>query len=288
MINLVIVGVGQWGTRYVSTITENFSEISLITATRSTWKSLLDSKPDGVIISTHPDSHIEIAKYALDKSIPVMIEKPLAFSLQEVERLEGYSAPILVNYQHLHASAFVKLLEIISHWNRIDRITTRGYGNGPIRAYSSLFDYGSHDLSMCYALAQGQTQIEFIAQTPCWHSQGNIFDLRLNIGGIRVDSQLGNGAQNKQRYFEILGAEEIVVYDDMSENKLLHNGQIVKLTDRTPPLTASINTFLRLINGEKDWRSGLSLSKMVVGTLEQVDLALHGEAKRTRLSIGDE
>ena len=285
---LLLIGNGRWGKNYVLTIARDFPKISLIIATRENWRSLISDRPDGVIIATHPDSHIEIAEYALERNIPVMVEKPLALSWNEIKVLDKYSTPILVNYQHLFSPTFSKLKEIVSHWAQIDRIITRGYGDGPFREYSSLFDYGSHDLSMCFALITGRVEIDSITQTPSWYSSGDIFDLHLNIGGVRIFSQIGNGAQNKSRYFEIFGGKDVVVYDDMSENKLLHNEQKVEITDKTLPLTASIGTFLQLIGGKKDWRSGLELSNAIVSTLEQAFLSLHGEYKKTQSLVGDE
>jgi predicted dehydrogenase len=286
MSNILLIGNGHWGRNYVSTLAD-FPDVSLQIATRHNWKSLLDEQPDGVIIATPPQSHIDIAHYALERNVPVMVEKPLALSLNEIKILDRFSAPILVNHQHIFAPAFLKLREIVLSWDRIDGIFTRGYGNGPFRDYSSLFDYGSHDLSMCFALLNNQTSIDYAARMPSWHSQGEIFDLHLNIGGVRVSAQIGNGAQNKSRYFEVFGGKETIIYDDIREDKLIHNGKVVKI-DRTLPLASSIETFLQLIDGKKDWRSGLELSKMIIDTLERADLSLHSEEKRMHLLLGDE
>src|SRR5208283_3041583 len=97
---LLLVGSGVWGQKYISTLS-NFSAVSLEAASRDNWKELIDKKPDGVIVCTPPQSHVEIASYALSQNIPTMIEKPLALSLSEAKLLRQFSAPILVNYVHL-------------------------------------------------------------------------------------------------------------------------------------------------------------------------------------------
>ena len=101
MKNIVLVGGnGKWGQNYISTL-KYFQDINLQVATRENWKQLIDKNPDGVIVATPPDSHIEIASYSLSKNIATMIEKPLALSLQEAETLKQFTAPILVNHIQL-------------------------------------------------------------------------------------------------------------------------------------------------------------------------------------------
>src|ERR1035437_729108 len=99
--NIVMVGNGQWAQRYISTLSR-FPNVNLQIANRDNWKSLiLKTLPEGVIVCTPPQSHIEIATYSLKLGIPTMIEKPLSLSLSEANALKQFCSPILVNHIHL-------------------------------------------------------------------------------------------------------------------------------------------------------------------------------------------
>jgi predicted dehydrogenase len=285
MIDLLLIGAGAWGKNYISTLS-SFPGIKLSIADRHNWQRMLDRKPDGVIIATPPRSHIEIACYVSKHNIPVMIEKPLALSFNEIKELEPYAASVLVNHQHLFCPAFLALQSIVGSWDRIDTINTRGYGDGPFRDYSSLFDYGSHDLSMCFALIKGKATIEYASEMHSWHSSGSLFDLHLDLDGVRVFSQIGNGAKNKSRYFDVLGSGGVVVYDDQREPKLTYNGQGVSI-DPMASLTASTKAFLQMIEGRNVPHIGLELPKQVIAILEQANEMLHKEVKQSHLLVDE-
>jgi len=57
----------------------------------SSYQALIDSKlVDAIIIATPTMSHFEIAKYALQQDMHVMLEKPIALSSYEGELLLGF------------------------------------------------------------------------------------------------------------------------------------------------------------------------------------------------------
>src|SRR5580658_1853229 len=87
-------GTGKWGQNYIKTLS-SFENVKLIIANRNNWKILIDDNiPDFVIISTPPQSHIEIAIYALEQNIPVIIEKPLSLSYSVALSLKEFKSLI--------------------------------------------------------------------------------------------------------------------------------------------------------------------------------------------------
>ena len=50
-------------------------------------QALRETKPDAVSISSYPDTHAEYAVAALDAGCHVFVEKPLAASVEEAERI---------------------------------------------------------------------------------------------------------------------------------------------------------------------------------------------------------
>lgn len=251
--NILLIGVGKWGKKYISTL-KNFHDVHLTTATRENWQQLIDAKPDGVIISTPPDSHIEIALYALDKNIPVMIEKPLSLSLNEAKQLEKFKIPILVNHIHLFADAYQNLKNIIKDC-QITHIESFGYGDGPIRNYSSLWDYGSHDIAMILDITNSiPNHIDIFEYK---NDLKSLFTIQMDYKLFHTESTVGNGSENKSRTLSVDFDGLTLTYDD--KERPWH---------QAPPLTNAVKIFLEAIDGKEDYRVGLDLSLKVIQILD--------------------
>jgi predicted dehydrogenase len=252
-LDLVLVGNGAWGKNYVSTLA-NFSGVNLQVATRQNWKSLIDNRPDGVMICTPPDTHVELASYALKRGIPTMIEKPLCLSLAEAEILEQFGAPILVNHIHLFSEAYQNLRDM-SRQFPISKIVSLGFNNGPTRPYSSLWDYGCHDLSMILDLAQEMPQNIDVQEMRT--DTGSLFNIKMDFGTFDTESLVGNGGQKRVRKLKIECGGLKVEYDDTCLSNY-----------RSLPLTNALCVFQQAILGMQDYRLGLDLPLKVLKVLE--------------------
>src|SRR3989344_1484604 len=107
-VSIGIIGVGRWGTNYLKTFNEleNCSVKWVCSSTQDTikkalgkitaksglkattnYKSILeDRNVDAVAIATSGSAHYKLTKEALEAGKHVLVEKPLAFSSQEVKR----------------------------------------------------------------------------------------------------------------------------------------------------------------------------------------------------------
>ena len=112
MKTIVLIGAGKWGQKYISTMA-TIPDVKLVVADRSNWKRAVDEHPDGVIVCTPPESHVEIADYAMSRGMPAMIEKPLSLSLVEAEQLKKYQVPVLVNHVHLFSDAYQNIKKLV-------------------------------------------------------------------------------------------------------------------------------------------------------------------------------
>lgn len=249
---LLLVGNGKWAQNYVSTLA-SFTNVELKIANRDNWKSLIDEKPNGVMICTPPSSHIEIAERALRQNIPTMIEKPLALSHQEVERLQQFTTPILVNHIHLFSDAYQRLKSMIDPGS-IASIVSLGFNKGPTREYSSLWDYGCHDLAMILDLSQKYPQT--IAATEVKTKHGSLFNIKMKFDQFETESLVGNGGEKPVRKLKVASGGLKIVYDDV-----LHWGP--------PPLTNALKVFMSAIGGSSDPRLGVDLSIQIVKILEE-------------------
>jgi Oxidoreductase family, NAD-binding Rossmann fold len=253
MKNIVLVGSGKWGKNYISTISA-MPHIKLIVATRDNWKQLIDDKPDGVIVCTPPESHIQIATWALEREIPVMIEKPLSLSRTEANALLKFNSPILVNHIHLFSKAYQDMRQIISE-RSIDRILSMNFNNGPIRTYSSLWDYGCHDIAMVLDLVKNDPNI--ISAQEVLNDRGSLFSIKLQFDTFNAESLIGNGGHKLVRQFKVETDGLKLTYEDLK-----------RPPSHPMPLTSAINVFLDSLDGKPDYRLGLDLSLRVMRVLE--------------------
>lgn len=85
------------------------------------FKSLAElfanSRPDGVILATPNQFHVEHAVACIEASLPTLLEKPIATTLEEGERLakvvEDAKATVLIGHHRAHSPIMAKAKEII-------------------------------------------------------------------------------------------------------------------------------------------------------------------------------
>lgn len=259
---LLLVGAGKWGQKYISTLSK-YSNIKLEIANRDNWKQLIDSKPDGVMICTPPRSHIEIAEFALQRNIPTMIEKPLSLSLEEALILNNYRhIPILVNHIHLFSETYRLLKHHVGE--HIDKIVSLGFNNGPTRDYSSLWDYGPHDVSMILDLVEPVSWYpDQVKATEIKTKNGSLFDIKMKFGSIETESLIGNGGSKPIRKLKVESGGLQIVYDGKVSQK-----------DRMSPLENALLVFIGAVHGASDERLGLDFSFRVLNVLESCEKSL--------------
>jgi predicted dehydrogenase len=255
--NILLIGSGAWGSNYIKTFSSSFSNINLKVATRQDWNQLIDNKPDGIIVCTPPQSHIEISAYALEKNIPTMVEKPLSLSLKEAETLKQYTAPILINNIYLFSSRYQEMKKAINKDNIKDIFST-GYSNNPQRDYSELFDYGPHDLSMILDLTQ-----KFPHTVKCTKVSNRAYNITMSFDTFNTTSLIGYSGFARVRYLEVFDGAK-------------HEYEDVRMVVGGSPLTNAIKVFIDAINGKDDPRLGLDLSLKILKILEDCELSLKG------------
>jgi predicted dehydrogenase len=74
-------------------------------------------RPDGVVLATPNQLHVEQALQCIEARVPALIEKPVAHALDEGERLraaaDGAGVPLLVGHHRAHSPILAKAREVI-------------------------------------------------------------------------------------------------------------------------------------------------------------------------------
>lgn len=153
---------------------------------------------DIIWIATRPGTNCDLAARSLKAGRPTVVEKPVAFTGQEVRKLVKLSkdrqVPLIVDYIHL----FCANLGLIA--KPTESLDIEIGGNGPQRDYSDLWDYGSHAV----AIALNHIQSPLISATigrsiieSSEHESGN-HRIKMHFsGGQECDILTGNKFHQK-------------------------------------------------------------------------------------------
>jgi predicted dehydrogenase len=302
-VRIALIGAGPWGRNYIKTLAQSplieEARLTVLCSSNSDaanwvpndcsvvskWEDLFEnhrSSFDAVIIATPPQVHAEMAKLAIERSIPCMIEKPLTLEVAEAKSLQKELAlrphlTVLVNHIHLFSAGFEALKTRVSDPTLIREIHSEGGGMGPFRNYSSLWDYGPHDLSMILSL-MGATPMRVRARQTETSSglldeqkDGANFEIQLEFSGGRSASiRVGSLFEKKTRKLTILMGNQNFILDDLASDKLTLDSKSIPL-ETGFPLSRAVQTFVRQIQKTKtsDPRFGLDLPVRVVDVLAE-------------------
>lgn len=115
------------------------------------WAAAGDWNFDGVIIATPPASHRTFALAAIERGLPVLVEKPLALTWEDcsaiIDAAESAGVPLLVGHTHLFAQEFEQYLD--HPWGG-GMVQIGGPTSG--HDYEPAIDWGSHGVAMLLAM----------------------------------------------------------------------------------------------------------------------------------------
>ncbi|HEY6974968.1 MAG TPA: Gfo/Idh/MocA family oxidoreductase [Chitinophagaceae bacterium] len=100
-------------------------------------KTALQSKhPDLVMVYKAPAEHLSVVEICMPLRIPVMIEKPLAFTNEDAARIktlsEKFNTKVYTNFPSIWYSSFNELLKRSNEAGTINKMVMRGGHRGPI------------------------------------------------------------------------------------------------------------------------------------------------------------
>lgn len=288
-LSLGLVGLGPWGRNYVRTI-EGLPRARLTATATRDWRDLIGGEPlDGIIVSTPPATHGDIAIAAIEAGIPVMIEKPLALSLavsrEILECAKRHRGRVLVDHIHLFHPAWRELKRRAATLGPVRSLRGNYGDHGPFRNDTpALWDWGPHPVALCLDL-MGARPTEVAARrlrsAQTAEGLGEQFMLSLSFdGGAAASVEIGNLANAKQRSFEAGFESCALVMDAVGDKPLVmrpkSGDETVIEVSPDLPLTMAVNEFLDMIEADGPDLTGLELAVDVVETLERCERALAG------------
>lgn len=248
MINIGIAGCGQWGINLVRNynqthncriktiaepdserqdfIKENYKEICIT----SDFNELVNDKEiDALIIATPAGLHYEMAKKSLLAGKHTFVEKPLALNFSEAEELvklaEDRKRILMVGHTVIYNDAIAMVKDFIND-GKIGEVYY-AYASrlnlGKVRSdINVMWNFAPHDVSvLLYLLNSKPISVSAKGNS---YIQDNIEDVvYLSITfENRVNSQIHLSwlDPNKKREITIVGSKKMLVYDDMSDERI--------------------------------------------------------------------
>ena len=193
-------------------------------ATTNVDELLDDPSIDAVYLATPVSTHYELTRRALEGGKHVLIEKPLATTIEEAEELaelaERQRRTLMVGHTFVFSPPVRKVKELID-----------GGGIGPIyyiettrvnlglfqKDVSVLWDLGPHDVSILnYWLHEVPTHVSARGRSFQGEALEDVAFLTLEYpSGILAQVQISWLAPSKLRRTSVVGLQRMIVYDDL-------------------------------------------------------------------------
>lgn len=249
-LRIAVVGLGYWGPN----LARNFDAISgcelawccdpstearehvatrfpLARVTGDLTEVLGDESVDAVALATPVPTHADIAVRVLEAGKHCFVEKPLAQSVVDAERVlaaaEAAQRVLMVGHLLEYHPGVQKLKELTESGELGDRIYYI-YGNrlnlGKLRAdENALWSLGAHDLSVVLYLADEEPS-EVVAHGESYVQEpveDVVFCFMRFPSGLSAHLHLSWLDPHKERRFTVVGSRRMATFDDMAlEGKL--------------------------------------------------------------------
>ena len=200
-----------------------------------------DRSIDAVIIATPANTHAELALRALEAGKHVLVEKPMARTVDEAEKISLLARQknlvAMVGHTFLYHPAVRYLKDLINtgELGQVRYIYSQRLNLGRIRSdIDALWNFGPHDVSIIQYLF-GDPNPLWVTRCGCDYVQRGVDDVVfLNImypNKVLANIHVSWLDPQKTRRMVVVGSEKMVVYDDMAKDKIaIHDKGIDRMS----------------------------------------------------------
>lgn len=328
-VRVALVGLGYWGPHFARIVGEhasaelawccdrNAAALELprrryphVGRTTDFQDVLADESVEAVIIATPTATHADLAVAALEAGRHILVEKPLAASSEEVDRIEAARGDraVMVGHTFVYNSGVGAVRDLVAsgELGRVQYVDSVRAALGPIRQdVNALWDLGAHDVSIFLDVLPGRPEVvTAIAQDYLREGHPDVvyFGLRFD-DGVLAHSHVSWLDPYKVRRMTVVGEDRMVVFDDVAPDervKILERGAsyeapaeeargqsfgeyravlregtitIPRLPNREP-LSTQFEEFLTAIREGREPYSGIAQGRDVVRVLEAAQRSL--------------
>ena len=322
-LRVAVIGGGQWGRNHVRSVA-GLAEAELAavcdlnpaireamarqypgTRVTADVAEALDVA-EAVVVATPASSHADLALAAIERGLPVLVEKPFALSSEQaaavVRAAEERGVPVMVG----HLLVFHPAVERLKSMIRDGEIGTPYYlysqrvNLGQVRPdENALWSFGPHDVSVALELL-GETPVKVYAHGRSYLQPGIedvVFMTMEFSSGVMAHVQMSWLDPRKERRLTVVGSKKMVVLDDMEtreklrvydkgvsrppeytsygESLAVREGDItIPKIPNVEPLSAELRHFVQVAQGKAKARVDGRHGVTVVGILEAASRSL--------------
>jgi predicted dehydrogenase len=266
---------------------------------------LADDAVDAVIIATPPQSHYPLAKRALEAGKHVLVEKPLATTLDDAKDLACTAAAeglvLMPGHTFVYSPAVNAVRDLIQGGvvGDIHFITSSRMNLGKYQRDGVVCDLAPHDLSiLLYWLKEPIVDVTASGSSVFQHGVPETAFLTVNFAsGTTANVQISWLAPRKVRQMVVVGSKRMVQYDDTAsdepvrvydrgmdvrpplnygEHQLVYRtgDVVIPRVDPAEPLSLELADFVRAIRTGEEPRSNVTLGLEIVAVLEAATKSL--------------
>ena len=242
-----VIGAGRWGPHLIRNFDDHLSSDVLwvaetddmrrkaiserfpkVAVTADLHDILSDQRVDAVVIATPTSTHEPIVRKALQADKHVLVEKPLAYGLDESIALcrlaDELGKVLMVGHVFLFNRAFRAAKEYIDRGDLGDvkYLSMVRTNLGPVRTdVNASWDLASHDISIANFWLDA-TPVDVTATGGSWLNEGVhdvVFATLTYPGDVLVHIEASWLNPRKRRLVAAVGSERMLTVDDMELNE---------------------------------------------------------------------
>lgn len=274
-VSVAVVGAGYWGRNYVRNLAEmpdselrwvcDPDEKAQARARRAAPRAklsarldevLADSSLEAVVLATPAVDHAEHAVAALEAGKHVLVEKPMATSRADAERMvavaEERGRILMCGHLMLYHPAVERLRQMIAdeELGRVFYMYSLRVNLGQVRSdENALWSFGPHDLSIiCHLVGQQPETVSARGQAYLRPGVQDVVFVNLSFADeTMAQIQLSWLDPHKERRLTVVGSKKMVVFDDT------HASEKLRIYDKgfdRPPEYEDFSDYLSLRDGD--------------------------------------
>jgi predicted dehydrogenase len=262
-LNVALVGAGTMGANHarvvaeapgatlgvVIDVDENRARLLADRYGRASSSDVSDAgRCDAAILATSTPSHVEIAMALLEKGIPLLIEKPIATRLEDVQNVcstaKRLGVPVACGFVERFNPVLATTMQLVTEQPR-HIVTMRHSPAAPRLADSVIYDLLIHDIDLVLQLMGDQevTKVTGVAWRPYPGDAPEIADcsLQFSDGGVATLSASRSG-QRKLRSIQIFTESSLADVDLLRADLTIYRNLRQSQPDDTQALTYRAET----------------------------------------------
>lgn len=273
---------------------------------------LADPDVDAVVLATHVPTHADLAVRVLEAGKHCFVEKPLAQSAADAERVvdaaEAAGRVLMVGHLLEYHPGVEKLRELVSAGGlgEIRYLYSNRLNLGQLRAdENALWSLGAHDVSVVLRLVD-EDPVECRAVGESYMRQGVedvVFCYLRFPSGVAAHLHLSWLDPHKERRFTVVGSQQMATFDDMELDEkvkvydkgfdqsfesygeyIARSGDVMSpRISNEEPLRIECRHFLERVRDGGEPRSGARSGLRVVRVLEALQESLDRSSRAAAL-----